>query len=85
MAKNEFVTAENADFDRYSKMISELIKENACLTLRQLDVNGRDLNNIGIKGRNTGNVLNELLKLAVSGEIPNQHNILLEHAKEFLI
>ncbi len=84
MAKNEFVTAENADFDRYSKMISELIKENACLTLRQLDVNGRDLNNIGIKGRDTGNVLNELLKLAVSGEIPNQHNILLEHAKEFL-
>lgn len=85
MAKNEFVLSENDDFDHYTKMIKDMIEAEDCLSLHQLSVNGSDLSSIGLKGKSVGIALDKLLKLVVSGELPNEHDILMDQAKEFII
>lgn len=82
LAKNEFVSAENADFDRYSEQLKALITENCCLSLNQLAINGNDLINLGFRGSHIGKILNALLGLVIDGEIPNDRQILLERASK---
>ena len=60
------------------------ILESGCpLTLRQLDINGRDLEDIGIPPRVRGVLLNQLLELVLAQPHMNEKNRLLKHAEKF--
>jgi len=60
------------------------ILESGCpLTLRQLDINGRDLEDIGIPPRVRGVLLNQLLELVLAQPHMNEKNHLLKHAEKF--
>ncbi len=51
-------------------------------SLRELAVNGRDLEEIGVKGPALGRVLNALLSAAAEGEVKNEREELLAKALE---
>lgn len=59
-----------------------LIRENACFTLGQLAVGGRDMAALGLRGQAIGAALNALLLRVVRGEIPNERDALLAAVRE---
>lgn len=71
-----------SDCDRIAALLKELLAENACFTLRDLAVNGRDLMALGYTGRDIGLQLNALLEQVVEGTLPNDRTALLNAAKQ---
>ena len=58
-------------------LIREIEAENACLSLKNLAVNGHDLMALGIQGKSIGETLNRLLEKVIDEEIPNEKQTLL--------
>ena len=73
---------EQAHFDQIESLIRELEGENACLTLKDLAVNGHDLTALGYRGKAIGEALDRLLNLVLEEEIPNEKTALLAALEE---
>ena len=67
-----------AEIDRAETIMEKLLAENACVSLKQLAVNGRDLMELGLSGPTVGQTLSALLDRVVDGELPNERSALLE-------
>jgi len=65
-----------------SEKLAALLAENACYSLAQLQVNGRDLAALGFRGAEIGERLHALLLSVVRGEIANEKDALLKMAEE---
>lgn len=65
-------------FARVQMLLEEIYQENACLSLKDLAVNGRDLMALGLSGKAVGDCLNRLLRAVVDEELPNGREELLE-------
>ena len=72
---------EMVQFPRLRSLLEEIYEENACLSLKELAVNGNDLMALGITGRQIGTTLNHLLELVLDDQIPNEKGVLLKAAK----
>lgn len=57
-----------------------LLAENACYSLAQLHLSGRDLAALGLRGAEIGKMLQGLLLQVVRGEVKNERKALLERA-----
>ena len=73
--------ADTALFDRAEEIVAALAAEDACLGLKDLAVNGRDLMALGMTGRQIGLCLNRLLELVLEEQLPNETSALLVHAR----
>lgn len=72
-------------FRQLRLLIDQLLEEDACLTLRDLAVNGKDLMALGIPpGKQLGQCLQWLLDGVLDEALPNDKATLLEAAKSFL-
>ena len=72
-------------FDKVEVMLKEILAEDACLTVKKLAVNGRDLLEIGFtSGPSIGICLDQLLTKVIDEELPNEKEILLNAAKDLL-
>ena len=80
-AKNKFVLAENAEFERFADIARRFDEENCCLRLSQLAVNGNDLLELGMRGRKIGETLDKLLELVIDNELPNEKAALLDYIR----
>lgn len=58
-------------------LLDEISAENTCLHLKDLAVNGHDLSDLGLQGRQIGQTLEFLLENVLSEELPNEKNALL--------
>lgn len=72
------------EIDRAESILDRLLAEGACVSLRQLAVNGRDLTALGLHGPAVGQALMALLDAVVDGETPNERTALLERARTLL-
>lgn len=68
--------------ERELAIFKELKKNNIPLTLSNMNVSGRDLENIVKPGKEMGKVLNELLRKCVLGIIKNEKECLIREAKK---
>lgn len=84
-AKHSFVLAENDEFDGFADTARRLVAENACMTVSSLAVNGSDLMEIGYKGRDIGDCLNNMLELIIDEKLENNREKLLDYAREMKI
>ena len=76
-------TEHGAEFDRFRQirsLLEEIQVENACLTLKDLAVNGHDLMALGFAGKQIGFQLNRLLNLVLEEVCPNTREALLAAA-----
>ena len=64
-------------FDEMEAAVSAIVAENACLTIKDLALNGHDLMAMGYSGPTIGKILNMLLQFVVDEEIPNTKEALL--------
>lgn len=69
------------DIKKIKDIIKELKEDNECIKTSQLAVNGYDLINLGLKGKEIGDTLNNLLDLVLDGKLSNQKRELLEFVK----
>ncbi len=72
-------------FPEIARLIEEILEEAACFSIRDLVVNGNDLQTLGFApGPNLGKCLEQLLQLVQEDAIPNEKTALLKKAKEFI-
>ena len=75
-------SAELAQFAEIRRLMAEIQEENACLRLKDLAVNGRDLMALGYEGPAIGRMLNFLLEQVLEENIPNEKTALLNAIKQ---
>ena len=74
-----------AQFALLRNMIAEVLAEEACFSIKDLAVTGRDLQQLGLlPGPNMGRCLNWLLEQVQDEILPNDKQSLLEAAKKFM-
>ena len=69
-------------FDRVEELLEEIRRENECLSLRDLAVNGNDLRALGYEGREIGSCLENLLGQVVDETLENTREALLSAAEQ---
>ena len=62
---------ELTQFDRIRSLVAEIQAENACLSLKDLAINGHDLMALGLSGPQIGQAMNRLLDLVLDEAIEN--------------
>ena len=70
-----------AYFDRLQRLCEKEMCTSTAYTLKMLAVNGNDLMALGIRGREVGNILQQLLEGVMDGNWPNEKAILLRQAE----
>lgn len=63
-------------------IVASIQAENACLSLKSLAVKGNDLMALGYNGKELGAALQALLDAVIDGDLPNEKEALLAHAKK---
>lgn len=68
-----------------NSLYEEVCKEQECVTVKELAINGRDLINLGFeRGSRIGEVLDTLLEIVLDEPNNNNREVLLEEAKKYL-
>lgn len=62
------------------RRLNAVLAQDACLSLRQLAVDGNDMTALGLHGPAVGEMLHALLDAVVDGELENTRQALLAHA-----
>ena len=76
---------EAAIFDQIEALLDEILAENACLSLRDLAVDGKDLLAMGAPaGKQLGACLSYLLEQVLDEQLPNESDALLAAARQYL-
>ena len=84
-SKGTGTAAEEKVFDQIEACLEEILAQNACLGLKDLAVNGKDLMAIGFPSDpRLGNCLQQLLEQVLDEQLPNERAALLQAAKEYL-
>ncbi len=71
-------------FSGIEEILNDLMAENACLTLRDLAVNGHDLMALGLAGKDIGTVQRRLLEAVLDERLENEKAPLLEAARKIM-
>ena len=72
---------EMQQFPEIRALLAEIEAENACLSLKDLAINGNDLIKFGITGRKIGETLHFLLEQVMDEQLPNDRQTLLDQIK----
>ncbi|MCL2446147.1 MAG: HD domain-containing protein [Oscillospiraceae bacterium] len=70
------------NFEPIQQAIEQLIAEQSCVTRAQLAVNGNDLMALGLRDKQLGQALDELLHQVIEGKLPNEREYLLTHIQQ---
>ena len=69
-------------FAQIRETMEQIRRENACLGIKDLAVNGHDLMALGYSGKAVGSCLNALLEQVLEETLPNEKNALLAFAAQ---
>ncbi len=64
-------------YDALENIARQIIEENQCFSLKDLAVNGRDMISLGLKGKDVGLVLDELLRAVIEEKCQNDRESLI--------
>ncbi len=77
--------SEYSSFDDVRSLLEEVLAEEACLTVKDLHINGQDLQALGFApGPQLGDCLARLLEQVQDEKLPNENAALAEAARDFL-
>ena len=63
---------------RVKGILDNILKTSECFTIKDLDINGYDLINLGYKGKEIGDILNEILQLVIDEKLNNTKNDIID-------
>lgn len=71
------------EIEKTNEILDSIIEDGKCFKIKDLDVNGNDLKQLGIpEGRPIGNMLQKLLYCVIDDKVDNNKNDLLNLSKE---
>ncbi len=73
---------ENNHFSEIRRLMEKVLAEKACVSMKDLAINGHDLMALGYEGPAIGRTLNALLEQVIDGTLPNEKEPLLTAAKQ---
>lgn len=73
------------DFSGLNSMFDSIISNHECYKISMLDIDGNDIIALGASGKQTGEILDKLLELVITEQLPNENNILIQKAKEIML
>ena len=79
-SKGTGIPKEIDQFQELSALLEEVLAENACLSLKDLAINGHDLMSLGFAGPAIGRTMNRLFELVLDEKIENTKDALLAAA-----
>lgn len=77
------VSGEPPPFEEITALLEQILRQNTCLQISDLAINGHDLMALGITGPAIGKTLEYLLSQVLDESLPNDATTLLEAAKQF--
>lgn len=66
------------ELEKVRELVEELLREDACFSLKDLAINGRDMIALGKQGPEIGQALRECLNAVLDEQVPNDHQALLQ-------
>ena len=82
-AKQSFCFERVQTLEAMQAKAEEIIAENQCLKITDLDVDGNDILELGCKGPEVGEILNMLLDSVIEEKVANERNALIELARSY--
>lgn len=83
--RKDHINLEELDVDNMIKILEEIIAEEECFTIKDLEVNGYDLMELGVFDKRIKEIQLVLLDLVVEEKIENKKEILIEYIKNNLL
>lgn len=85
LAQSEYLREEKlSHIDVVEKELDALLRENSCIKLKDLAVNGNDILALGAKNKLIGKVLEHLMNLVIEEKLPNSRDELLIEAEKYI-
>lgn len=85
LAQSEYMRIEKlSHIDLVEKEFLKIIEEKPCVKLNDLAVNGNDIMSLGVKGKNIGYILDELLIMVIEEKISNSKEDLIYQAQRLI-
>ena len=83
MAKSSYIRDKALrQLSRIYDVYRQIIEDGDCLSIRDLAINGRDLTEIGIRGKEVGNILEACLMCVLRNPAMNDHELLMMYARQ---
>ena len=83
MAQSDYMREEKLTIiNTLEKLGQEVLKENCCLKIKDLDIDGNDLKTLGLYGKEIGKALDFLLENVIEENTVNKKDILIKYLKE---
>ena len=82
LAQHPDYRSRQREIDEGEAIMDALLERDACFSLKQLAVNGRDMAALGLEGPAIGQMLQALLEAVMDGAADNERDALLTLAKE---
>ncbi len=83
--RKDHINMEELDVDNMINILEEIIAEEECFTIKDLEVNGYDLMELGVFDKRIKEIQLVLLDLVVEEKIENKKEILIEYIKNNLL
>ena len=80
-SKNDFVKDRIPQYFEIAEIAGEIIGSGECYSLKQLAVNGAELERIGFRGSEIGDALKEILNLIIENKLENNRESIMEFLK----
>lgn len=80
-SKNDFVKDRIPQYFEIAEIGGEIIGSGECYSLKQLSVNGAELERIGFRGSEIGDALKEILNLIIENKLENNRESIMEFLK----
>ncbi len=71
-------------YDQLEETARKIIEENQCFSLKDLAVGGRDMLSLGLKGKDIGTSLDELLKAVIEEKCQNDRESLIKYYHSYV-
>ena len=68
-------------FEKLKKITREILQQEQCFSLKDLSINGNDVSELGLKGKQIGNALDFVLESVIDGT-ENEREVLIKLIKE---
>ena len=72
------------ELDDIAVITFDILSSDACLKISDLKINGNNLMELGLKGKEIGNWLNKLLDMVIDEKLENQKDSLINYVKEHI-
>ena len=79
---NRVIYEGEKNFDKIIDILKEIEENNECYTVKDLEVDGKDIMALGYENKDVGQVLNYLLEEVISNPTLNKKDLLIKNIKE---